>query len=194
MSNDAGLGLTRVIKYDNLVIKYDNPKNCHGGDFMTNIDEQANTKVIPLPKERECLAILGEDGEVTGYLSKTRKNVLGVHWVATFQDGLTWLAQQDMTGEQWRVLAYLLGRLDFDNYLKVQQTEISDKLHIKKPKVSRAMKKLAELDIITVGPMAGRSKTYRLNPRIAHRGAKNYRNTLIEYDTLKKLQKKNKPE
>ena len=99
-----------------------------------------------------------------------------------------------MTGEQWRVLAYLLGRLDFDNYLKVQQTEISDKLHIKKPNVSRAMKKLAELDIITVGPMAGRSKTYRLNPRIAHRGAKNYRNTLIEYDTLKKLQKKNKPE
>lgn len=161
---------------------------------MANIDKEPSTRVIPLPKERECLAILGEDGEVTGYLSKTRKNILGVHWVAAFQDGLTWLAQQDMTGEQWRVLAYLLGQLDFDNYLKVQQTEIADKLHMKKPNVSRAMKKLAELDVITVGPMAGRSKTYRLNPRIAHRGTKNYRNTLIEYDRLKELQKKNKSE
>ena len=65
---------------------------------------------------------------------------------------------------------------------------------MKKPNVSRAMKKLAELDVISVGPMAGRSKTYRLNPRIAHRGAKNYRNTLIEYDRLKELQKKNKTE
>lgn len=161
---------------------------------MANIDEQANTKVIPLPKERECLAILGEDGEVTGYLSKTRKNVLGVHWVAAFQDGFTWLAQQGMTGEQWSVFAYLLGQLDFDNYLKIQQKDICEKLHMKKPNVSRAMKKLAELDVISVGPMAGRSKTYRLNPRIAHRGAKNYRNTLIEYDRLKELQKKNKTE
>lgn len=160
---------------------------------MVNIDEQVNTKVIPLPKERECLAILGEDGEVTGYLSKTRKNVLGVHWVATFQDGITWLAQQEsMTGEQWRVFAYLVGQLDFDNYLKVQQKDIAEALNMKKPNVSRAIKKLAELDVINVGPMAGRSKTYRLNPRIAHRGAKNYRNTVIEYDHLKKMQKREK--
>lgn len=194
MRKYKGLGLTGVIKYDNLDIKYDNCRGCHGGDFMANIDEQANTKVIPLPKERECLAILGEDGEVTGYLSKTRKNILGVHWVAAFQDGFTWLAQQGMTGEQWSVFAYLLGQLDFDNYLKIQQKDICEKLHMKKPNVSRAMKKLAELDVISVGPMAGRSKTYRLNPRIAHRGAKNYRNTLIEYDRLKELQKKNKTE
>ena len=161
---------------------------------MANIDEQANTRVIPLPKERECLAILGEDGEVTGYLSKTRKNVLGVHWVAAFQDGFTWLAQQRMTGEQLSVFLYLLGQLDFDNYLKVQQKDIAEKLHLNKSNVSKAMKKLAELDVITVGPMAGRSRTYRLNPRIAHRGAKNYRNTLIEYDKLKEMQKKNKTE
>lgn len=194
MSKYKGLSLTRVTKYGNLDTKYGNSKTCHGGDFMANIDEQANTKVIPLPKERECLAILGEDGEVTGYLSKTRKNVLGVHWVAAFQDGFTWLAQQKMTGEQSSVFLYLLGKLDFDNYLKVQQKDIAEALHMQKSHVSRAMKKLAELDVIVVGPMAGRSKTYRLNPRIAHRGTKNYRNTLIEYDRLKELQKNNKSE
>ena len=57
-------------------------------------------------------------------------------------------------------------------------------MHVKA--VSRAIKGLKELDVIIVGPMAGRSKTYRLNPRIAHRGARNYQQTIIEYDELKK--------
>ena len=107
--------------------------------------------------------------------------------MATFQDGLGWMAKQEgMTGEQWRVFAYLVSKLDFDNYLKVQQKDIAEELRMQKSHVSRAMKGLAELDIISVGPMAGRSKTYRLNPRIAHRGAINYQQTIIEYDELKK--------
>ena len=159
------------------------------------VDSNCQEKVIPLPKEREVITLLGEDNEVNGYITRTRKNRLGGHWVATFQDGLAWMAKQEaMTGEQWRVFAYLVSRLDFDNYLKVSQKDIAAELKMNPKAVSRAMRGLRELDIISVGPMAGRSKTYRLNPRIAHRGAKNYQNTLVEYDTLKKLQKENKPE
>ena len=108
--------------------------------------------------------------------------------MATFQDGLAWMARQEMTGEQWRVFAYLVSRLDFDNFLKVPQKDIAEELHMQKSHVSRAIKGLVELDIIAVGPMAGHSKTYRLNPRIAHRGAKNYKNNIVEYDALKKAQ------
>lgn len=144
-------------------------------------------KIIPLPKERECTAILGENNEVTGYITRTRKNRLGGHWVATFQEGLAWMAKQEgMTGEQWRVFAYLVSRLDFDNYLKVPQKDIAAELKMNVKAVSRALRGLRELDIISVGPMAGHSKTYRLNPRIAHRGAKNYQETIIQYDALKK--------
>lgn len=150
--------------------------------------ENLNEKVIPLPRERECTVLLGEDGEVTGYLNKPRKNKLGGHWVATFQEGLAWMARQEMTGEQWRVFAYLVSRLDFDNYLKVPQKDIAAELKMQKSHVSRAIKGLVDLDIITVGPMAGHSKTYRLNPRIAHRGAKNYQETIIQYDALRKAQ------
>lgn len=146
-----------------------------------------NDKVIPLPKERECTVLFGEDGEVKGYINRRRENRLGGHWVATFQDGLAWMAKQEgMTGEQWRVFAYLVSRLDFDNYLKVSQKDIADELRMQKSHVSRAMKGLVELNVIAVGPMAGRSKTYRLNPRIAHRGAKNFKQTIIEFDELKK--------
>lgn len=155
--------------------------------------ENPNPKVIPMPQENECTALLGADHEVTGYLTRRRQNRLGVHWVATFQDGLAWMAKQEnMTGEQWRVFAYLVSRLDFDNFLKIAQKDIAEELKMNVKAVSRAMRGLRELDIITVGPMAGHSKTYRLNPRIAHRGAKNFHNTLIEYDQLKELQKKHK--
>lgn len=144
-------------------------------------------KIIPMPKERECTALLGTDGEVTGYINRRRVNRLGGHWVATFQDGLGWMAEQNMTGEQWRVFAYLVSKLDFDNYLKVQQKDICEKLKLNKSNVSKAIKKLVEIDVIAVGPFAGRSRTYRLNPRIAHRGAINFQQTIIEYDELKKL-------
>lgn len=97
--------------------------------------------------------------------------------------------QEGMTGEQWRVFAYLVSRLDFDNYLKVPQKDIAAELKMNVKAVSRALRGLRELDIISVGPMAGHSKTYRLNPRIAHRGAKNYQETVIQYDALKKAQK-----
>ena len=153
------------------------------------VNPNCQEKVIPLPKERECTAILGENNEVTGYITRTRQNRLGGHWVATFQEGLAWMARQEMTGEQWRVFAYLVSRLDFDNFLKVPQKDIAEDLKMQKSHVSRAIKGLVELDIITVGPMAGHSKTYRLNPRIAHRGAKNYNETVIQYDALKKAQK-----
>ena len=153
--------------------------------LVENLDK-LDKKVIPLPKERECTVVLGEDGEVTGYLNKPRRTYLGGHWVATFQEGLAWMARQEMTGEQWRVFAYLVSRLDFDNYLKVPQKDIAEELNMQKSHVSRAIKGLVSLDIITVGPMAGHSKTYRLNPRIAHRGAKNYQETIIQYDALKK--------
>jgi len=149
-----------------------------------------NPKVIPMPQENECTALLGADNEVTGYLTRRRQNRLGVHWVATFQEGLAWMAKQEgMTGEQWRVFAYLVSRLDFDNFLKIAQKDIADELKMNVKAVSRAMRGLKELDIITVGPMAGHSKTYRLNPRIAHRGAKNYKENIIQYDALKKAQK-----
>lgn len=179
--------LTKVGKYANLVGKF---TNFEWGDLVGELD----TKIIPMPRERECTALLGEDNEVTGYILKNRINRLGVHWVATFQDGMAWLAKQDdITGEQLRVFLYLVSRLDFDNYLKVPQKDISEDLNLHKSNVSKAIKKLVEKDIITVGPMAGHSKTYRLNPRIAHRGAKNYKETVIQYDALKKAQQMESP-
>lgn len=150
-------------------------------------------KVIPLPKEREIITLLGEDNEVSGYIRYNKPNRLGRGWVALFQSGITDMAKMGLTGEQWSVWAYLMGTLDFDNYWRVSQKDVAEALGMKKQNVSRAIHVLLDKDIIIEGPMAGRFKTYRLNPRIAHRGSRNYQNSVIEYDALKKAQQMESP-
>jgi len=106
-----------------------------------------------------------------------------------FQDVLEWLAKQSLPQEQYRVLMYLMGKLDFSNYLRVTQTEIARDLSMRQPNVSRAMRSLVDLDIIAEGPHVGNTKTYRLNPYMAHKG-RNQKQTIIEYDELKKLRER----
>ena len=156
---------------------------------MINIEHKNN--VIPLPKEKEYTAIIGENNEVMGYINKPRKNCLGVNWVAVYQTALEWLATENLQNQEYRVLMYLMSKLDFENYLRITQSSIANALKMKQPAVSRAMKGLLAHDIIITGPKVGTSKTYRLNPRMAYKG-RNPQNTILEYDKLKKLQTKEK--
>ena len=96
---------------------------------------------------------------------------LGTGWIALYQNPSIWLAQQRLTGEQYSVLFALFGKLDFDNYLHISRQDIANIIGIQPVSVSRAMKKLKELEIIVEGPPAGKFKTYRLNPYIAHKGS-----------------------
>ena len=130
-------------------------------------------KVVAMPKH-PLSVIMDEDETVSGYQPQRSKNILGRGWAATFMSGMEWMCRQNITGEQWRVWAFLMSRLDFDNWLRDKQKEICEIVGLKQANVSRALSRLVELDIITKGPMAGRHNTYRLNPRIAHRGAKHY--------------------
>lgn len=150
------------------------------------LEEQKNN-VIPLPKEKEYTAIIGEDDEVKAYLTRPRKNYLGVSWVAVFQDALSWLATENLQNQEYRVLMYLMSKLDFENYLRVTQTSIAKALNMKQPAISRAIRGLLDHDIIITGPHSGTAKTYRLNPRMAYRGH-NPGPAIIQYDELKKAQ------
>ena len=106
-------------------------------------------------------------------------------WVALYQNPSIWLAQQRLTGEQASVLFFLFGELDFDNYLRIGLKEISDITGIHLVNVSKAMKKLKDLEIIIEGPPAGKFKTYRINPYIAHKGA-DRDNTIADFNSALK--------
>ena len=89
----------------------------------------------------------------------------------TFQDGLVRLAtDKSITGEQWRVLAFLMGRLDFENYIHLPQQTVCDALEMKAPNVSRAIAELVKKGVLTRGPKVGRVNTLRLSPGLGWKG------------------------
>ena len=88
-----------------------------------------------------------------------------------FQEAFIHLAKdREITGEIRRVLDYFFGKLDFENYIHVAQTEIAEALDLQKSHVSRAVKVLCDKQIILKGPKTGRIITYRLNPEYGWKG------------------------
>ena len=92
-------------------------------------------------------------------------------WFMAFQEAFIHLAKdREITGEIRRVLDYFFGKLDFENYIHVAQTEIAEALDLQKSHVSRAVKVLCDKQIILKGPKTGRIITYRLNPEYGWKG------------------------
>lgn len=88
-----------------------------------------------------------------------------------FQDALESLAvDRELTEEPRRVLLFMFSRLDFENFIQLEQAEISSKLGIARPNVSRAIKLLVDKKILFRGPKIGRSSSFRLNPHYGWKG------------------------
>lgn len=97
-----------------------------------------------------------------------------------YQKAISTIADEKLTYEEYRVFLKLLSKVDFDNYLTINQTEIANELSMQRSNVARAIKGLKERNIIVEGLPAGKFKTYRLNPFIAHKG-KNRNNTILDF-------------
>lgn len=110
--------------------------------------------------------------------------------MAIYQSSLAYISsQKGLTGETLRVFLKLLSCLDFNNFIRVSQSELAKEIGIPRPNVTKAIKKLQEFDIIREGARAGLSKTYRLNPSVGHKG-KHYEDTVIEFSKLQSKKKK----
>ncbi|MBQ3443471.1 MAG: replication/maintenance protein RepL, partial [Selenomonadaceae bacterium] len=160
-------------------------------DFVKTSNEKISDtqeKIFIFPKEKRYIMVTDEEsGQIKGCFPLKSKN-LGTGWIALYQNPSLWLAQQDLTGEQYKVMLVLFNKLDFNNYLRIALKEISELLNMQVANVSRAMKKLKELEIIIEGPPAGKFKTYRLNPFIAHKGS-DRRDTVKDFNSA--LESKN---
>lgn len=92
-------------------------------------------------------------------------------FVMTFQEALKALSKdRTITGSQWRVLSYLMSRLDFENFIYAPQAEVARELGMHKPHVSRAIASLIARGIIHRGPKVGAAQTMRLDPYLGWRG------------------------
>jgi len=114
-----------------------------------------------------------ETGEVQYALVPIRQKHLGGFFMA-MQEGFTYLAKLNLPQEQMRVLMLMMGKLDFENWIRISQADLAKELGMKRPNVSKAIKMLVEKGIIHKGPKVGTSWTYRLDPNFGWKGrAKN---------------------
>ncbi len=72
--------------------------------------------------------------------------------------------------QEWRVLAKIVSRMDFENWVRLPQSEIAERLRMRQPHVSRALGVLAERGILVRGPKVAGGYTYRLNSQLIWRG------------------------
>mgnify|MGYP000238679794 CR=1 FL=1 len=120
-------------------------------------------------------------------ISQSSRKIRFKEWVMTFQDFFVELAQdKELTLADRRVLEYLLGVMDLDNYVSVPQNEIAKKLGISERTVRRAIEKLRRKGIL-LKRKVGRFNAYMLNPEVAWKGSiKRYKEKLIEFNPGKR--------
>lgn len=107
-----------------------------------------------------------DTGEIQqGYIvwAEDRPNRLVGGFFVGFQEAFKALAcDNDLTPQAQRVLLYLLGELDFDNFIHIKQKEIGQALNISPSNLSRAMAILKRKGIILIAPYKG-VRCYKLN-------------------------------
>lgn len=105
-----------------------------------------------------------ETGEIVPAVIMIRSRWKGEPFVMTFQSAFQMLAKdKEITLEARRVLDFMFGHLNFENYILFPQVAIAKELDMHKQHVSRAIKLLIKKAIILEGPKMDRSRCYKLN-------------------------------
>lgn len=127
-----------------------------------------------------------ETGEIVGaalavVYPKRRNGFQQGGWVAVAQNPMLELAKANLGGEATRVLFYVMARLDFENWINLNQTASGLEIGMSQPNFARGLKKLIELGVVLPGPKVGRNATFRLNPSFGWKGsAKGHNDALLD--------------
>ncbi|NDW60060.1 hypothetical protein G0P98_26660 [Yangia sp. PrR004] len=129
-------------------------------------------------------AVTGEvlDGTMV-YVPAKKRSPFGKDWFAMAQSALAFLAKhrKEIGEEGFAVFCTVASRLDYENFIQINQAALARDMDMKPSNFSRAMKRLVDLEIIIKGPRVGVSQTYRLNPSVGWKGsAKNHVSALAE--------------
>jgi DNA-binding transcriptional ArsR family regulator len=114
-----------------------------------------------------------ETGEVVDALPMLvpRRRKLGEGFFMGLQAAFVTLAQRKLTHDACRVLFFFLGRMEYENHIRVTQSEVVAKLGMDKSRVSRAIKVLVEQGIVApTEEKMGRSVFYKVNSEYVWRG------------------------
>lgn len=136
------------------------------------------TKSKDLIKISDDRYVNTDDGEIVHIAFPVRQKHIG-GFVMLIQEQSKYIAKMNLAGKEHNVLWFLLGVLDYENWIKVPQKDIANELGMQKQHVSRAINNLVKKGILLKGPKSGTSWTYRLDPNLAYKGRAANRKKLI---------------
>ena len=155
-------------------------------EIKKNASGQKNKNKIkfdsPAQKQRILTVVNKETGEVEARVNLQNRLERG-GWFAFFQKSALYLAQ-NLGKEEFRVLMYMISKLDYGNYIRVTNKSIHKNLNVDHANVARAIRKLIDKNIIAVQEWYGISRIYRMNPNFLHKGRDVYQ-THREYRELR---------
>ena len=100
-----------------------------------------------------------------------KRNPYSQGWVMNNQEAMRKLAKdKEIKAETHRVLWFIGGILDFENWVHISITEIAEELNMQRSSVSKAIKLLEKKEVILRGPKVGRSHSFMLNPEFGWKG------------------------
>lgn len=122
-----------------------------------------------------------ETGEVmdglVAYITPKRHNAFN-GWLAMAQTALQTLAKSDLRGVDLKVLLLCLSKLNWDNGIPINQSEMAVELAIAPSHFNRSLKRLIDFGVVERRVDKG-VKLYRLNPHFGWKGsAKNHRHAV----------------
>lgn len=112
-----------------------------------------------------------ETGEVFDLIAVPRERAAGGFVMAqqAALERLTTAANCLKLGD-YQVLMALFARLDWDNFLHLDLSDLAKKLGRDRAGLSRAVARLVAEGVLIRGPKVGRSHTYRLDPNLGWKG------------------------
>lgn len=122
------------------------------------------------------------DGQIM-FVPNRGKSPFGKDWFAMAQDAMMFLAKnRKALGEEgFAVFCALGARLDFENFILINQSQMARELKMDRSNFNKAIKKLEAHGILARGPKSGVSPTFKLNPKMAWKGRqKNHSRALDE--------------
>jgi hypothetical protein len=103
-------------------------------------------------------------------LYQPRKNMRGADFVTLYQSDCRRLAQTRMPSNAWRVLLYIVGSIDYENWVNQAQSVIADELGMQPTEVSKHVKQLVERGLIVKSDRSYRACYMRLAQDVAWKG------------------------
>ena len=103
--------------------------------------------------------------------NKTFSHLYGDGWMIAAQKAFTQLAcDPDLNGGELKTFMYLMGKLDFENYILVTKKEVEEQTGYSRKTIIAAFNTLEKKGILIPGPKFGRSSTWRLDPNYGYKG------------------------